>query len=414
MTTHKTHRSRSTAVIAMLSILLLGAAVGAGLGAAGILGGPSPDASPAPDGSTSDSGASDGGTSAGDTADGGAPDGAAEDSAPTDSEEDGEGAPTDEPAARDSPVPDSVERATECPEATTTVEDAGTLHTALESARPGDVIRLAPGTYPGEFIAETAGTQDAPITLCGDEDAILDGGEPDGGYTFHLDGASHWHLLGFHVTGGQKGVMVDGVDHTVIEDLTVSDIGDEAIHLRTHSSHNTIVGNHVSRTGLRKPKFGEGIYIGSAESNWEDLTGGEPDNSDENLIEDNRIEDVTAEAIDVKEGTTGGIIRNNSFDGSGMTGDGFADSWVDVKGNSWIIEGNTGTASPADGFQTHEILDGWGTGNIFRHNTADMDGGDLAFSLTPSLDNVVECSNEAANAKEGLANIECVKDAGTP
>src|SRR5699024_4587958 len=194
-----------------------------------------------------------------------------------------------------SPVPNTVERTAQCPEATTTVEDSESLRTALGSARPGDVIRLAPGTYEGEFTARAAGTADAPITLCGDRDAVLDGGEPDAGYTLHLDGASHWHLLGFSLTGGQKGLMLDGTEHSVIEGLSVTDTGDEAIHLRTHSSHLPVVGNHVSGTGLRKPKFGEGIYIGSAESNWEELTGGEPDASDDNLIEDNRIEDVTAE-----------------------------------------------------------------------------------------------------------------------
>ena len=411
MTTHKARRQRAPALIALLSILVIVLAVGAGLGAGGLLGGPSRDASPTSDGSPSDGGAADR-SEPDDTAD--------EDAEATDpagSPGDQDAAPTDESdetAAGGPPVPSGVERTAQCPEATTTVTDAGTLRTALDSAQPGDVIHLAPGTYEGEFVAHTAGTREAPITLCGDQDAVLDGGEPDGGYTLHLDGASHWHLLGFQVTGGQKGVMVDGTDHTVIEGLTVSGIGDEGIHLRTHSSHNTVVGNHVSGTGLRKPKFGEGIYIGSAESNWEDLTGGEPDTSDENLIEDNRIEDVTAEAIDVKEGTTGGIIRNNTFDGSGMSGDGFADSWVDVKGNDWLIEGNIGTTSPADGFQTHEILDGWGTGNVFRHNTAELVDGDHGFALTPSLDNVVECNNEVSDADKELTNIECAEDTDAP
>ncbi|MGP9539199.1 hypothetical protein ACT3SP_14390 [Brachybacterium sp. AOP43-C2-M15] len=398
MTTHTAHGPRRiVALLAILGALVLAAMIGGGL-----LGGPSQD--PAP---TAESGPSHGGRS----------DDGGEDPGPTGSPEDPDPSPAEGPGASDSPVPNSVERTAECPEATTTVEDAGTLRTALESARPGDVIRLAPGTYEGEFTARTAGTEDAPITLCGGQDAVLDGGDPDGGYTLHLDGASHWHVLGFRVTGGQKGVMVDDTEHSVIEGLTVSDIGDEAIHLRTHSSHNIVVGNHVSGTGLREPKFGEGIYIGSAESNWEDLTDGEPDTSDENLIEDNRIEGVTAEAVDIKEGTTGGILRNNSFDGSAITGDGHADSWVDVKGNDWIIEGNTGTASPADGFQTHEILDGWGTGNVFRHNTADLadmtDDGH-GFSLTPELENVVECSNEVSGTDQELANTPCVEDASTP
>lgn len=392
MSTHRTRRSRTAALIAVLGVLILAAAVS--LGATRLLAPSTQEPASTSDGAASDSGAE---------SDGAPPTEAGDD--PTRSEE---------PADGDSPVPNTVERTDGCPSATATVHDAGTLRTALENARPGDVIALAPGTYDGEFVAQADGSEDAPITLCGNEDAVLDGGEPDGGYTLHLDGASHWHLLGFRVTGGQKGVMLDDSHETVVEGLTVSDIGDEGIHLRTHSSHNTVVGNRVSHTGLRKPKFGEGIYVGSAESNWEDLTGGEPDTSDGNLIEDNQIDRVTAEAVDIKEGTTGGILRNNSFDGSEMTDDDFADSWVDVKGNDWLIEGNSGTASSADGYQTHEILDGWGTGNVFRHNSADMEGGGHGFSLTPPLENVVDCSNDVTNAKEGLANIACTKHTQSP
>lgn len=391
---------RAAYLIAILAALVLAAALGIGL-----LGGSSPDPDPTTGGGPSDGGTSDGGAEAPD---------------PTAAPQDPSADPTDGSGAEDSPVADSAPRTERCPEATTTVEDSAELRAALESARPGDVIHLAAGTYEGEFTAQAAGTSDAPITLCGEQDAVLDGGEPDGGYTLHLDGAAHWHLLGFSVTGGQKGVMLDGTEHSVIEGLTVTDTGDEAIHLRAHSSHNTVVGNHVSGTGLRKPKYGEGIYIGSAESNWEELTGGEPDTSDHNLVEDNRIEEVTAEAVDIKEGTTGGILRNNSFDGSAIAGDDHADSWVDVKGNDWLIEGNTGASAPADGFQTHEILDGWGTGNVFRHNTADMTGtpdaadGGHGFALTPELTNVVECSNDISGADRDLATTDCVEDAETP
>ena len=52
----------------------------------------------------------------------------------------------------------------------------------------------------------------------------------------------------------------------------------------------------------------------------------------------------------------------NLSSSSAITG---ADSWVDVKGNNWTISGNTGQRSPADGFQTHQVYDGWGRGNTF-------------------------------------------------
>lgn len=252
-----------------------------------------------------------------------------------------------------------------CPEGRV-VGDAGALRSALAEAAPGDVIVLAPGRYEGSFEATVAGTDAEHITLCGASDSVLDGGSTDGGYTLHLDGADHWTLTGFAVTGGMKGIMLDATSHTTLSGLTVTRVGDEAIHLRAGSSDNLVEGNDVSGTGLRRAEFGEGVYIGSAQSNWCEISGCGPDTSDRNRIVGNTIHDVTAEAIDVKEGTTAGEISGNALDGSAITE---ADSLIDVKGNDWVVTANTGTASPRDGAQVHAVVDGWGTGNSFSGNT---------------------------------------------
>lgn len=315
----------------------------------------------------------------------------------------GPGGPQEPPPA--SPSETAAGGVPECPTGDVEVTTAEELRDALAAAAPGDVIQLADGRYEGSFVAETPGEPDAPIHLCGSADAVLDGGGTDAGTVLHLDGASHWMLLGFTVQNGKKGVMADGVVGSLIGDLTVRDIGDEAIHLRAASSDNRIVGNTVSDTGLRKPEFGEGIYVGTAEESWCEISDCQPDRSDGNEIVGNTISATTAESIDIKEGTTGGLIRDNEFDGSALTGD--ADSWVDIKGNDWLIEGNRGRNSPADGFQTHEILEGWGTGNRFSGNTAEVNGPGYGFALTPERENIVACDNVAEGAGSGLANVEC-------
>lgn len=314
------------------------------------------------------------------------------------------GAPEPEPT-EDSSAPPSGGTAAECPAATVTVGTAEELEQALSDAEPGTSILLEAGEYVGEFVAATPGTESDPISLCGTREAVLDGDGIDGGYVLHLDGASHWLVAGFTVRNGQKGVMADGVTGVRIEGLEVTRIGDEAIHLRQHSTDNAVVGNTISDTGNRREKFGEGVYIGTAESNWCDITECEPDRSDRNLVEGNTIFATSSESIDIKEGTSGGIVRGNTFDGADITG---ADSWVDVKGNDWLIEGNSGVNSPMDGYQTHEILDGWGTRNVFRSNGADVNGPGFGYSLTPERDNVVECSNTASRAGEGTSNTDCV------
>jgi hypothetical protein len=290
-----------------------------------------------------------------------------------------------------------------CPSPTVEVTTADELQEALDSANPGDVVGLAPGRYVGEFTASVDGEPDAPITLCGTPDSVLDGDGIKKGYVVHLDHVANWVLQGFAVQNGQKGVMADGTTNSVIRGLQVAGIGDEAIHLRAASSDNLVIGNTISDTGLRKPKFGEGIYIGTAESNWCDITDCDPDLSDRNVVEGNTISRTTSESVDIKEGTSDGILRGNTFDGAALVE---ADSWVDVKGNNWVIEGNTGANSAADGFQTHEILDGWGTGNVFRNNTAQLSGSGLGFSLKPERDNVVECNNRISG-DAALSNVSC-------
>jgi hypothetical protein len=293
-----------------------------------------------------------------------------------------------------------------CPAASVKVSNAATLEQALAQARPGDSISLADGTYVGNFAAEISGTPAKPIFLCGGPRAVIDGGDTEDGYAFHLNRVSYWRLVGFTVRDAQKGVMADGVVGTVIQGLTVEQIGDEAIHLRAFSSDNVVRDNIVRTTGLRREKYGEGIYIGTAESNWCTVTNCKTDTSDRNVVLGNHISDTTAESIDIKEGTSDGKVIGNTFDGSRLSGSHNNDSWVDVKGNGWLLQGNTGSHSTEDGFQTHQILEGWGTGNTFRGNTANVDGPGYGFHLT-SDGNKVTCDNKANDAAEGLSNVAC-------
>lgn len=292
----------------------------------------------------------------------------------------------------------SGEGAVTCPAPTRTVSGADDLTKALAAAKPGDVIRLSAGTYTGKFVAQTSGTKDKPIYLCGGADAILDGGGIRKGYAFHLNKASFWRLIGFTVQNSQKGVMADTTNGSIIQGLTVHDIGDEAIHLRNFSTGNIVQFNRIYSTGLRRAKFGEGVYLGSAKSNWGNVTGGKMDASDNNVVRGNVIK-ARAEAVDIKEGTRGGKIIGNTFDGSDLGGDKVNDAWVDVKGNDYLIEGNTGKTTPVDGFQTHQIIDGWGIGNTFRGNTIDLNGGTGVGINDTKGGNTIACGNKVTGGR---------------
>ena len=287
------------------------------------------------------------------------------------------------------------------------VSSADELRNALASARPGETIVLGAGTYQGDFAVSRSGAQSAPITLCGPRDAVLVGESVASGYTVHLEHASWWRLMGFTVQGGQKGIMADGSSNDLLYGLYVHSTGDEAIHLRDFSSHDTITRSVVRDTGLLVRFFGEGIYVGSAHKNWCRYSGCQPDRSDDDIIADNNIADTTAESIDIKEGTTGGQITGNQFNGTGMV-ESAATAWVNVKGNNWLITDNAGADSIKDGFQVHRVYPGWGMNNTFRGNRANVNGPGYGFYIqSRKLNATVACDNSVSDAASGFSTIAC-------
>ena len=257
---------------------------------------------------------------------------------------------------------------------TVNVTDAASLSAALAAAQPGETIQLADGNYTGRFAINTQGRQGNPSTLRGSKNAVINGGDTTGtGYDLHLDGANYWQLVGFTVSGGQKGIMTDKTNHTVLSGLTVGDTGQEAVHFGNFSSDNVLQNSVIHDTGRASPQFGEGLYFGTAKSNWAKKSGGQPDRSNNNKAIRNTFKDTTAENIDVKEETSGGVISGNAFDGSAVSGANFADSVLDIKGVGYQVVNNvTNGASPklVNGFQTHVITDPSTSGcdNTFQNN----------------------------------------------
>ena len=297
------------------------------------------------------------------------------------------------------------------------VSNSGQLSSALEKALPGDSIVLARGIYTGHFVVSAAvsGNPQSGIVLQGDRDAVLDGGDINTGYVLHLQ-ASYWTIRGITIRNGLKGLMADGVLHDVIDSIRVYNIGEEGIHLRAFSSHNIIQRVEITQTGLKTPDYGEGIYIGSAKNNWAKYSNGNPDLCDSNKVLNSHIgPSVAAECIDIKEGTTGGTISGNYFDAAGITGANSADSWIDVKGNGYLIEHNSGVNPAgsvlADGYQVHCAYAGWGNNNVFVSNDCTVNAAGYGINVQlkgsngTTVGNKVYGNNRVAGAGKGIANI---------
>ncbi|MFI5722661.1 right-handed parallel beta-helix repeat-containing protein [Streptomyces cyaneofuscatus] len=281
------------------------------------------------------------------------------------------------------------------------VSTAAQLKSALTTVSPGDTIRLADGTYTGNFKATRPGTSGAHIILTGSSRAVLTAG---GGYGLHLNGASYWTVHGVTIKGGQKGIMADTANGVVIDSVTVHDLDMEGVHFRKSSRDGVLKNSRIYDTGQNGRGMGEGVYVGTAN----DLS----DRSDNAQILNNTIgPDVRGENVDIKEGTTGARIIGNTFDGNGLTGANYDDSWVDVKGNNVLVEGNRGSRTTNNGYETHTQQSGWGCGTVFRNNTSNLSGatGDrqLAVNVTnnsASCRTTVYASNTVTGGR-GLTNI---------
>ncbi|MCM1969765.1 cellulose binding domain-containing protein [Streptomyces sp. G1] len=346
--------------------------------------------------------------------------------------------PTPTPTPTSTPSPSPTPTTTLPPGPVVDVDTSAELRSALAAATPGQTIRMAAGEYRGSFVTERAGTAAAPITLTGPRTAVLVNDGPSGdapscpaptagwdsGYGLWLYGAPYWNLTGFTVKESKKGVVIDNSHHVKADGLYIHHVDEEGVHFRRSSADGVIRNSVVEYTGLVQPGYGEGVYLGSAGSNWgcHGNSGG-VDRSDRVLVENNRIGPyVAAEAIDIKEGTFAGTIRGNTFDGRGITGQNSADSWVDVKGVDYVIEGNKGTFAPpgtfANGYETHNpsttpaFANGCGT--VWRNNTSDLGGvGAYAVKVTSvsqcsARPNVVHSSNTVTGATAGLTNVPVV------
>ncbi len=300
---------------------------------------------------------------------------------------------------------------------TVNVSTATQLQNALNSAIAGQTIVLANGIYvkSGGFSVPAGrhGTAAAPITLVGTANAVLSSGTTSTGYSLGLNGNNYWRLKGFAVRNAKKGIVIDNSKYTSVQNIRATQFGEEAIHLRTYSSFDTIRGCWIDSTGLLAGSagFGEGIYIGSADSNWATYTSGNPDTCNYNVAIQNVFgAKISAENIDIKEGTKGGYIGFNTFNGAGLSNVNSADSWIDVKGSFYTIEHNTGINTILDGFQTNIIVAGSGNYNVFSNNYFGgiISGRAIQVKLSNAIgtaaNNKICLNNVVVNAALGLTN----------
>lgn len=201
------------------------------------------------------------------------------------------------------------------------VKNSEELKSALANAESGTTIRLADGEYNGNF--ELKGKSN--VTIEGSRNAKINGGDMNSGYALHVEDSENITLKGFSVTGGQKGIVFDGTNKSLLDDLSITGTGQEAVHFRKNSSDNVIQNSFINDTGNIDPGYGEGVYIGSDDEKGIDLS------NNNKVLGVEFGDDVTAENVDIKEHTQGNVVAYSKLNESGITGEHFADTAIDVK-----------------------------------------------------------------------------------
>lgn len=288
------------------------------------------------------------------------------------------------------------------------VSTSGQLQAALDGAQPGDMITPMPGTYPGLFSAKgKAGYEQWPIVLCADPGAVVLQGPsmtdpPDGIVLYMLD-CYYWQVIGLTLRTAMLGLYTDGSQRNLFKNVEVFETGQEGVHLRFGSSNNTLSGLYVHDTGKVRPQYGEGLYIGSSINNFPN------DYTNFNKVIKCRFgPGVAAEGIDIKEFTRGGVIEGNKFDGTGMQGQNYADSWIAVKGSDYRVTKNQGVNSIWSGIQVVPITNApqSGQNNYFAKNKATCNSGGYTVEDWGS-GNIIRCNNKAKNCQLGVTNVAC-------
>ena len=231
-----------------------------------------------------------------------------------------------------------------------------TLAHAAAEVRPGDTVRVRPGSYQS-FVLEQSGEPDRPIRFLAEPGTIID--DPT-----HLDGinleeVSHVEIRGFRVRGAERaGIRAVECAHVTIRDNVVEKNGKWGI-LTGFCDDLQIIGNEASRSREQ-----HGIYVGN--------TSARPQVK-RNAIWGNRLAGLHLNG-DVHMGREG-VITEAKIVGNVIHGNGRAGAaGINLDGvRNALIANNLLYANGASGIAVYRIDGGApSTGNAIVHNTVVM------------------------------------------
>jgi len=186
---------------------------------------------------------------------------------------------------------------------------ADDLRAAISSLVPGDVLDLRGGTYAlnSSFRISPVGTAANPITIRSKpgERAHIRQDNPNQNIV-EVQNARYFVFDDVEFSGGSHGIRLMSSSDVTISNCEIHDTGDVALSANSGGTYErlTIVRNHIHHTN----GTGEGMYLG-CNSNACRVAN--------SLIEGNYVHHTNGptveqgDGIELKEGSSGNVIRNN-------------------------------------------------------------------------------------------------------
>jgi len=137
------------------------------------------------------------------------------------------------------------------------------------AASPGDTLLFEPGEHDRIDVDDVMSTECAPLVL-----ASLDPADPaliknttnPGWEALGVEGSEYVVIEDLIVEGGLSGIRVARSDHVIILRTEIRYTGHSGLSVNSNSHYVDFVGNTIHDTGQSEPKWGEGIYLGTAAS----------------------------------------------------------------------------------------------------------------------------------------------------
>ena len=261
-----------------------------------------------------------------------------------------------------------------------TVEE---LVKALQKAKAGQIISIAPGVYDfseyerkTEFSLSSSGTKSSPITLTAQDPynpPLLRAPTIKEGFIIRLTG-DYWVIENIRIGYGGQAMVLDNASYNIIRNVEMFSLGSQAVLIRYGSSNNLFQNCYIHNTGNNNPKYADGFDIGLPHS---EKTYGSAHIADNNVIEGCVLRNIASEPIKIREYTSGNEVVNNVFYGDGINGINNADNFISISGSDNYIHNNIFYRNLnkyiVAAFEIKKLFDDSGDGNRFENNVLFMD-----------------------------------------